>query len=130
MPQIAVKNAQAVADVAVTLQVETVILTIPGVTTRDKSEQVSLTATALVTAGAGTTAITARLRRGADATGVLVGEGNAQTAAAGNTVGVTIDAVDTPGEVAGQSYVLTLQQTAATGNGTSLYSAGAAIVGT
>lgn len=130
MPQVTVKNAQATADVALVTTAETVVLTIPGVTTRDKSEQVTLLATSVVTAGVGATALTPRLRRGVDATGTLIGEGNAQTAAAGSTYAVAIDGVDTPGEVAGQSYVLTVQQAAATGNGTALASAGAAIVGT
>lgn len=122
-------SAQVIADTNIVTTAETVAATLPGVNTRDRLEPVAVSGVAQVTAGVGTTALTPRVRRGVDATGVLVGEGNPLTVAAGNTLGVPFAAVDVPGEVAGQSYVLTVQQTAATGNGTILAAAGLAVIG-
>lgn len=124
-----VHSAHAEADVTLVTTAETVVLTIPQVTTRDRSELVTLMAFAVVTLGVGATALTMRIRRGTDITGTLVGEGNPVTGAAGNTVGLALGGVDSPGDVSGQSYVVTVQQTAATANGTALASAGSAIVG-
>lgn len=71
-----------------------------------------------VTAGVGTTAFIPRIRRGTDTSGTLVGEGNPVTVVAGNTLTVPLVVDDTPGEVSSLDYVVTVQQTAATGNGT------------
>lgn len=124
-----VLTAIVTADVPVTLNVETVIATLAGISTVDASEQVTLDAIAQFTLGATATAVTPRIRRGTDTTGVLVGEGNPIQGAAGNTVAVGLLERDVPGPVAGASYVLTVQQTAATGNGTSVHSALSATIG-
>lgn len=121
-------DASVTADTNIPTTVETVVLTIAGVTTPGAGSKVDLSATAQVTAGTGTTAYTPRWRRGVDATGALVGEGNPLTVAAGNTVPVAHDAQDTPADSAALSYVLTIQQTGASGNGTCLQAAGTALV--
>lgn len=75
---------------------------------------------AQVTIGTGGTAVTPRIRRGTSVSGTLVGEGNAIQGTAGNTVLVGIAVNDTPGEVSSLDYVVTVQQTAATADGTVL----------
>lgn len=123
-----VYSASATADVNIPTTTETVVATVVVPVVPSAGYKVNLFGTVQVTAGTAATAATPRWRRGADATGTLVGEGNAVTVAAGNTVEVAHNAIDAPGEVAGQSYVLTIQQTAATGNGTALQSAVTALV--
>lgn len=123
-------SAQNTANTTITTTTETVVATVPGLSTRDGGETVSLVGTVQVTIGTTGSALTPRLRRGTTATDTLVGEGNPVSATAGDTVTVTIQADDVPGEVAGQSYVLTVQQTAATGNGSALFAAVEALVGT
>lgn len=121
-------DASVTADTSIPTTTETVVLTISGVTTPGAGSKVDLSAVAQVTAGTGTTAYTPRWRRGTDATGTLVGEGNPLTVTAGNTVEVTHNAQDTPADSAALSYVLTIQQTGATGNGNCLQAAGTAQV--
>lgn len=113
-------NSQVTADTTITTTTETVAATVAGVSTPKPGVKVTLTATVQVTAGTGTTALTPRIRRGTDATGTLLGEGNPIQGgvAAGSTSTLTIQVEDTPGEVAGQSYVVTVAQTGASGNGT------------
>lgn len=122
-------TAIVTADVPTTLNNETVVATLAGISTVDATEQVTLDAIAQFTLGTTATAVTPRIRRGVDTTGPIVGEGNPVQGAAGNTVAVGLLERDVPGAVAGQSYVLTMQQTAATGNGSSLHSALSATIG-
>lgn len=96
---------------------ETVIATSLPVSTRSASEQVTITGWTDITAGTGATFVTLRIRRGTGITGTLVSNATAQNVTAGNTLDYDLVVTDTPGEVAGQVYVLTAQQTAATGNG-------------
>lgn len=123
-----VYSASATADVNIPTTTETVVATLVVPAVPSAGYKVNLFGTVQVTAGTAATAATPRWRRGTDATGTLVGEGNPVTLAAGNTGEISHNAIDTPGEIAGQSYVLTVQQTAATGNGTALQSAVTAIV--
>jgi hypothetical protein len=112
------------ADTTVTTTTETVLATVSGVSTDGPGQRVRVTGWAQVTPGTGTTSLTLRIRRGVDATGALVGEANAVAAAvaAGSAREIDLEAIDVLGDVAGQSYVLTIQQTAATANGTVLQS--------
>jgi len=121
-------TSSVTADTAVTTTTETVVATLSGVNAPGPGATIRLTGTVQMTYGTATTAMTPRIRRGTDATGTLVGEGNPLTGAAGNTAPTTLEVVDTPGEVANQSYVLTVQQTAATGNGSVLQATLNAIV--
>lgn len=96
---------------------ETVVATLSGISTRNASEQVNFRSRAEISWGTGTTSGVVRIRRGTGITGTLVSTQPLLTVAAGNVSGNDPVAIDTPGEVANQSYVLTVQQTAATGNG-------------
>lgn len=108
-------------DTTLTTTTETVVATLSGVST-PRPVNVSLHGWAQLTTGTGTTTVTPRIRRGTDITGTLIDEGNAVTigAAAGGNEAFDIDALDEAADLGGASYVLTLQQAAATGNGTAL----------
>lgn len=112
---------QVSADTPLVTVAETVVATVSGIVT-PRAVSIIVKAWAQLVTGTATTAVTPRIRRGTDATGVLVGEGNPVTlgAAAGGTEDFEIDVVDPAQDVSGSSYVLTLQQTAATGNGSCL----------
>lgn len=121
-------DAVVTTDTTIPTTTETVVATVVVPAVPGPGARVKLMGDAQVTAGTATTAVTPRWRRGTDATGTLVGEGNPITLAATNTGQVAFNATDTPGEIAGQSYVLTVQQTAATGNGSALQATALAIV--
>lgn len=72
-----------------------------------------------ITTGTATTSIVPRIRR-ATVAGTVVGDATALTiiGAVGSTGEYGIKATDSPGEVAGLLYVLTIVQTAATAAGT------------
>lgn len=109
---------------------ETVIATIGGVTLPRAGLPVALSCAGSMIIGATTTAVTLRCRRGVDATGTLVQAAEVPTAIAGNQAVLAGAWVDTPGELANGSYVITVQQTAATANGTDVQLAATALVGT
>lgn len=100
---------------------ETVALVLPGISL-PANVQIIIEAFAALTTGTATTAVTARVRRGATAAGALVGQaapvqvGAALPTSLGLQVGDLFAA-----DVANQAYCLTLQQTAATGNGSALF---------
>jgi hypothetical protein len=105
----------------VTTTTETVVLTLPAVSTNGPGDTVSIQGIVDMTYGTGTTAVTVRVRRGTGITGTLVGTADPWNVTAGNTSEQTFAVEDTPGEVAGQAYVVTVQQTAATANGSVLH---------
>lgn len=115
------QRAHSTTDVTLTTTSETVVATLNGVSTGGRRD-IHLRGWAQVTTGAATTALTARIRRGTTVGGTLIGEVAAEqvAAAAGSTEEVEAEAVDAGVELGGASYVLTVQQTAATGNGTAL----------
>lgn len=108
-------------DTSIVTTTETVIATLSGVTTPRKCNIV-LEGWAQITTGGSTTALTPRIRRGTDATGTLIGEGNPLqvAAAAGSTEEINIKAIDTNVDLASASYVLTVVQTGAIANGSCL----------
>lgn len=113
-------DSPVTADTPIVTTTETVAATVVVPAVPGPGARIKLTGFAQVTAGTATTALTMRIRRGTDATGTLVGEGNPIQGgvAAGSTSEVVLEVTDTPaGEVAQQSYVVTVQQTAATANG-------------
>lgn len=69
------------------------------------------------TAGTGATSITMRVRRGG-LTGALIGVAAVQTVTAGNVVNIPIAELDPTLVQVGVTYAVTLQQTAASANGT------------
>jgi hypothetical protein len=110
------------ADTAIPTTTETILATLSGIATDGPGQTVRITGWAQVTPGTGATSLTLRIRRGTAITGPVVGEANAVAGgvAAGSAREIDVEAIDTLGDVAGQSYVLTIQQAAATGNGTAL----------
>ena len=125
-----VRKAVVTADTTLVTTAETVVATLAGVTTDNPQEIVKLRGWAQITSGSGVTGLVFRSRRGTDATGTLVGEGNnvGGGIAASTTCQGSIDTSDQPGAVAGQSYVLTVVQTAATGNGSAIQASLEAII--
>lgn len=107
-------------DVNPVTTAETIIATIAGVTTPRPGCKVVLFGSTQITIGTNATALTFRWRRGAAITDPLVGEANVVQidTAAGSSEDHVHSVEDTPGEIAGQTYVLTVQQTAATANAT------------
>lgn len=97
---------------------ETVALVTPPVSTTYSSDAIDIEGKINVTAGTGTTAVVLRIRRGNGITGTVVGVADTDTLAAGSSESFPLQGVDTPGDVAGQVYSLTVQQTGATANGT------------
>lgn len=117
-------SAAPVADVPLVTTAETVVATVTGVTTDRPGQLLRLFSEYTITLGASTTAVTHRLRRDSLA-GAVVNEATTEQieTAAGSTEGHEIAGEDSfAGEVAGQVYVLTVQQVGATANGTVLRS--------
>lgn len=109
---------------------ETVIASIGGVTLPRAGLPVAVSCAGSMITGATTSAVTLRCRRGVDATGALVGVAEVPTEIAGNQVNLAGAWLDTPGELANATYVITVQQTAATAAGTDVTMAATALVGT
>lgn len=109
---------QLSGTVNVVTTAETVALVTPPVSTTFAGDSIDIEGMVDLTAGTGTTAVTLRIRRGNGITGTVVGVAEPDTLAAGNSAALQFQGVDTPGDVAGQVYSLTVQQTGATGNGT------------
>lgn len=108
------------ADTTLTTTSETVVATLDAPSPNRAGVVVTVRGWAQLTSGTGTTAVTARIRRGTTVGGDLVGEGNAVAATAGDTADHSISVDDTPGEVSSLSYVLTLEQTGASADGTAV----------
>lgn len=101
--------------------VETVAIFLPANIAAPAGTLIVLEAVAVLTTGATTSAIVARIRRTQLVGGTLVGQPFTTQSGAAVTNSVSLQVGDTPGDVAGQSYCLTLQQTAGTANGTIVF---------
>lgn len=115
-------SAYVSADTSLVTTAETVVATLTGVGTNQPGQTVALRGVYQITLGASTTAVTTRVRRDS-LTGALVGEANVEqiSTAAASTEEHVIEVEEVaPGEFSGRTYVLTVQQTAATGNGSVL----------
>jgi hypothetical protein len=112
------------ANVTLTTTTETVVATVSNVGTPRAGCKVILRGWTQITTGTNTTALTVRVRRGTTITDPLVGEANPEQveAAAGSTEAIDFAFEESPGELASASYVLTVQQTAASADGTALQS--------
>lgn len=117
-------------DVPVVTTTETIAATVVVPSVPGNNRRVQLSGEVDLTTGTNTTAVTTRWRRGTAITDPVVGEANPSNivAAAGSTERMTQSAEDTPGDVANQTYILTVQQTAASANGSILYAFGMADV--
>lgn len=117
-------SAQITAAVTVVTTTETVVLTLPGVSTNGAQDQVFVSGSLAMLLGTAATTLTVRVRRGTGITGTVVGVAEVDTAIAAETDPFPFDALDVPGEVAGLAYVVTVQQASATANGSVTYCAG------
>lgn len=101
---------------------EVVVATCSGVTMSYPGQRVTLLGHALVTTPGSTTAVTAQVRA-VSLTGTQIGDHTAQaiTAAAATTNMYVVAAVDTPAEIDGYTYVLTVTCTAGSGAGSCVY---------
>lgn len=110
------------ADVSLVTTAETVVVSSDLLLTPFNTSRVVVIAWAQLTTGASTTAVTPRIRRGTTTSGTLVSEANAVTigAAAGSTEQFFAVAFEERGGTDRVQYSLTLQQTAASANGSAL----------
>lgn len=112
-------NVSGASATLVTTAEATVVASGP-VKTPSRNHQVLILAWAQLTLGAATTTVTPRVRRSALVGGSLVGEGNAinNGVPAGETESFFMMATEERQNESEVEYNLTLQQAAATGNGT------------
>jgi hypothetical protein len=109
-------NVTALTDSGAT---EKVVLTVNGVNTNNLQTAVQLEGyIELTTAAAGTTAVVVKARRGTTIAGTQVGASITITATTAAKEDIAFLFQDTPGEVFGQSYVITVTETGAGANGT------------
>lgn len=113
-------SAYGEVDTTLVTVAETVVATVLGTSTSQQGQSVGIRGKANITLGASTTAVVTRIRRDSVA-GTVVGEVQTEqiATAAGSTEDHEIYREESaPGEFAGRTYVMTVSQTAASGNGT------------
>lgn len=115
----------AVANVTLSTTTEAVVVSSGPAKAPLQTHRAIVFAWGQLTTGAGTTAVTPRIRRGTTTGGALVGEANAEEvkAAAGSTEPFLIMVSEDRADIDTMEYSLTLAQTGATGNGTVLQAA-------
>ncbi len=118
---LAAASVTVTAAVAVVAATETIIATLPAISPPMLSPTIRLFGVLRMTTAALTTAVTLRIRRGTAITGVLVGTADAVIEAASTLINMTTAGEDSPGEVAGQQYVLTAQATGPAANGSATF---------
>lgn len=115
-------NQHSVAASAVTIvtTTETVIATLGPFNENQvaPAQGITFDGNINMTVGTGGTAVTVRVRQGTAITGTLVGVAQVQTATAGNTINLPIGELDPTLIQVNAQYVVTVQQTAASANGT------------
>lgn len=121
-----IRQGSSSAATSIPTTTETVLATSPPLSSDGGSQTVIAQATAGFTVGTGATSVTVRIRRGTGITGTVVASQAGITVTAGSEVVIGLNGQDNPGEVADQTYVVTVQQAAATGNGTNVLSSIAA----
>lgn len=124
-----VYSNSTIVNATVVTTAETAVWQTSPASARSDQDQWAIEATIDFTTGTGTTGLTVRCRRGTGVLGTQVGASNLDTIAAGNSQPVSVNFTDTPGAVAGQIYTITVQQTAATANGTVVAASGNVMVG-
>ena len=113
LPDVDTQAAQTVTTTS-----ETVVATLSGLSVSGPNLSITAEGNVALTAGASTTSVQLRLRRGTTTGGTLVGQIYQQPCTASAATIVSGQWLDSPGEVANQSYVITVQQVGATGNAT------------
>lgn len=115
-------NLHAVAASAVTIPTttETVVATLGPFAENQVSpaQGVAFDGNINITTGTGTTSVTVRVRQGTGITGTLVGVAQSQVATAGQTINIPISELDPTLVQPNAQYVVTVQQAAASANGT------------
>lgn len=111
--------------VTITTTTENVVVSSPAVALVRPAGEVCILGYAQFTTGANTTHVIARIRRGSEITGTLVGEENniSIAAAAGGTENVFTMACEVRTNVESVIYSLTMDQVAATGDGSAIVGA-------
>lgn len=109
------------ANVNLPTTAETVVCTTNAIDVTQEGDQVIIEGFAQIATGAAATGVIIRVRRGG-LTGPQVGQAGQQASGAGVGVQLGTQVDDIPPESAGLVYVLTIQQQAATGNGTCTWS--------
>lgn len=125
-----VYQSPVAAGVNVPNAAETVVATLGGVSMPSTGFRVILTGLVLLTTGATTTAVVVRVREDS-LTGPVVGSAETDTAigAAGSTDPYPFVAIHSPaGELANKTYVVTVQQTGGSSNGTAVVAELGAVV--
>ena len=117
MPGLRKASAYKSAATSLVTTAETTVVSVGGIDTPTADAQVTIEADLTLTTGAGTTGVTLKVYRGATTAGVVVAQTTAITAAAAAEVNLSISGIDTPGLVDEQAYSVSVQQAAATGNG-------------
>lgn len=111
-------SSTTITNSALVTTAETIICTLPPISLALDFQALLLFWWMSIGVGASTTAVVFRLRRSTLITGTPIFVSAPQPAIAASTNGSFSGVYpDTPGAVAGQQYVLTAQQTGATGNG-------------
>jgi hypothetical protein len=111
------QGAGSGAGVSLATTAETVVASITGVQTDNIRRRLLLSGVVEVTPGTGATSLALKIRRD-NGSGTAIGTAVTVACTASSKVSASIAATDEPGEVAGKTYVLTVTQGAATGNGT------------
>ncbi len=110
-------SSNTLVNATVVTTTETVIVTTPPLTLALDFATVLLFWDIALVTGASTTSIVVRLRRGTTVTGTLVNIAQNDTITTASAVRRGGCYFDVPGAVGGQQYSLTVQQNAATANG-------------
>jgi hypothetical protein len=115
-------SMQTITDTPVVTTAETVVATLSGVATNQPGARIGLSGQLTITTGAATTAVTLRIREDS-VTGTVVGEAtpdSVESAAGGTETHDIFGLHNAAGEYGSKTFVLTVEQTAATANGSVL----------
>lgn len=114
------QHSVAVSAVNIPTTTETVVATLGPFNENQvaPAQGISFDGNINITSGTGTTALVMRVRSGTTTAGTLIGVAQTQSTTAGQTVNVPIAELDPTLIQANAQYVVTIQQTAASANGT------------
>lgn len=115
--QAKIKSAFVTTDTVLVTTTEAVAATIGNVANQSADGIIRFLGQAAITGGTSTTVVFLRVRRGNGITGAIVGEVEASALAGTANVLAQMQCEDTPGEVGGVPYSLTVQLVGAVANG-------------
>jgi hypothetical protein len=111
-------STSTITDVPVVTTNETVAMVSDSVSQSIDGERVSVDGRVGLLTGTNTTAVTVRVREGNGITGTIIGETLPYTIGAAVDVQIPYGFTYNPASIAGMVYSVTVQQTAASANGT------------